>query len=179
MSKSPRREPYRAAFCAIVLALTVACSGEGAGVDVKVNVDVKNADVALAAAMQTDRDFSAMAQEKPMAEAFATYMDAIDGKMISPGAVTQGEAAIRDAFKDWPADLKMSWAPDMGHAAQSGDLAVTSGRWVRTRGDKTVAEGRYVTVWRKNGEGQWKGVIDVGNPDPPPPPPPDPDGRPG
>lgn len=180
MNREPSRLPYRAAFCAIVLALTVACSqGEKAALDVNVNVDVKSEQAALDAAMQADRDFSALAQTTSMAEAFGTYMDAVDGKMISPGTVLTGTDAIKAAFKDWPADLKMTWAPDMGHGAKSGDLAVTSGRWVRTREGKIVAEGRYVTVWRKNDKGEWKGLIDVGNPDPPPAPPPDPEGRPG
>lgn len=182
MKSQPSRQPYRAAFCAIVLALTVACSqGEdaGLGVDVNVKVDVQNEQATLDAAMQADRDFSALAQTTSMSEAFGAYMDAVDGKIISPGSVLTGSEAIKAAFRDWPADLKMTWAPDMGHGAKSGDLAVTSGRWVRTRDGKTVAEGRYVTVWRKNDKGEWKGVIDVGNPDPPPAPPPDPEGRPG
>ncbi|MBS0411858.1 MAG: nuclear transport factor 2 family protein, partial [Proteobacteria bacterium] len=28
--------------------------------------------------------------------------------------------------------------------------------------------GRYVTVWRKNAKGEWKGLIDIGNADPAP-----------
>jgi ketosteroid isomerase-like protein len=28
-----------------------------------------------------------------------------------------------------------------------------------------MVTGRYVTVWRKNAAGQWKGLIDIGNPD--------------
>ncbi len=119
-------------------------------------------------AMAVDRAFSAYAQTVPMGEAFATYMDAVEGMMISPGSVTVGAEAIREGFAGWPADLKMSWEPDGGHGSASGDLAVTTGRYTRTRNDEVVGTGRYVSVWRKNADGDWKGVIDLGAPDPQP-----------
>lgn len=128
---------------------------------------------------KADQAFSDYAQIGGVAAAFAEYMDVTDGVMISPGEVTKGADAIGAAFSDWPADLEMKWSPDMGHASAFGDLAVTSGRYVRTRNGETVGEGRYVTAWRKNAEGEWKAVMDIGNPDPPPAPPPDPEGRPG
>lgn len=181
-----KRNPYRAAFAAMTVALLVACSqGEGdkpvLGVDVKVNVDTKSAEKSLEEAKAADVAFSDYAQTAGMAEAFGKYMDAVDGKLISPGSVTTGSAEIRKGFESWPPGLKMTWAPDMGHGSASGDLAVTSGRWKREREGKIVAEGRYVTVWRKNEAGEWKGVIDVGAPDPAPTPDPKPDleGRPG
>ncbi len=123
---------------------------------------------ALDEAMAVDREFSAYAQTHPMGEAFAAYMDAVEGMMIGPGDVTVGEEAIRAGFAGWPEDLKMSWEPDGGHGSASGDLAVTTGRYTRTRNDETVGTGRYVSVWKKNSSGEWKGVIDLGAPDPPP-----------
>jgi ketosteroid isomerase-like protein len=164
-----KRNPYRAAFAAMTLGLLVACSGP-ASEEAAAPVDVKaQQEKALTEAKAADQAFSDYAQTAGMAEAFARYMDAVDGKLISPGEVATGEAAIRAGFANWPADLKMTWSPDMGHGSASGDLAVTSGRWTRTRAEAVVAQGRYVTVWRKNDAGEWKGVIDVGAPDPAPP----------
>lgn len=122
----------------------------------------------LEEAMAVDREFSAYAQTHPMGEAFAAYMDSVEGMMIGPGDVTVGEAAIRAGFEGWPEDLKMSWEPDGGHGAASGDLAVTTGRYTRTRNDEVVGTGRYVSVWKKNADGEWKGAIDLGAPDPQP-----------
>ena len=179
------RTPYRAAFAAIVLALAVACSPATNAPATSTADGTAAAEKSLAEAKAADQAFSDYAQTAGMAEAFAKYMDAVDGKMISPGDVTTGEAAIRAAFKDWPADLKMTWVPDMGHGSSGGDMAVTSGRWKRERGGAVVAEGRYVTVWRKNAAGEWKGLVDIGAPDPAPQPPaatpdkPDFQGRPG
>jgi ketosteroid isomerase-like protein len=180
-----KRNPYRAAFAALVVSLAVACSpgGSNPAADLQVKpTDTKDAaEASLKEAMAADQAFSDYAQTATMADAFAKYMDAVDGKAIGPGQVIAGEAAIRDSFKDWPADLKMTWKPDMGHGSAGRDLAVTSGRWVRTKAGATVGEGRYVTVWRKNDQGEWKGVVDLGLPDPAPPAKhePDPQGRPG
>jgi ketosteroid isomerase-like protein len=179
------RTPYRAAFAAMTLALVVACS-PAANAPATSAADATSAtEKSLAEAKAADQAFSDYAQTAGMAEAFAKYMDSVDGKAIGPGQVIAGEAAIRDSFKNWPAELKMTWSPDMGHGSAGSDLAVTSGRWKREREGKIVAEGRYVTVWRKNGAGEWKGVIDVGVDDPAPAPPaatpdkPDFQGRPG
>lgn len=124
--------------------------------------------VTLEEAMAVDRAFSDYAQTHPMGEAFATYMDSVEGMMIGPGDVTVGEAAIRAGFGGWPDDLKMRWEPDGGHGAASGDLAVTTGRYTRTRNDEVVGTGRYVSVWKRNADGEWKGAIDLGAPDPQP-----------
>jgi ketosteroid isomerase-like protein len=171
------RQPYRAAFAALVVALITACSA-------KVSVDRYStgmAEATLQAAKAADKAFSDYAQTAGMGEAFAKYMDGADGEMIGEGDITKGEAAIRAAFKDWPADVKMIWSPDGGYGAGSGDIAVTTGRYARTRNGADVGQGRYVTVWRKNAAGEWKGVMDIGAADPPPKKPvePDPQGRPG
>ena len=161
-----KRGPYRAAFAAMTISLAVACSPN---TKVKAVVgDEAAADNTLKSAMAADAAFSVDALTLGVGEAFARSMDAIDGTSIGPGSVTRGEAAIRASFKDWPADLKMTWSPDMGYGSKSGDLAVTSGRWKQTRAGSALAEGRYVTVWRKNDKGEWKGVIDIGADDPPP-----------
>jgi ketosteroid isomerase-like protein len=161
------RTPYRIAFAAMVIGLAVACSPAADMTTAPAASDQASADATLKSAMAMDQAFSDDAQAIGMAEAFAKYMDSVGGKMIGPGSVTRGEAAIRVSFKDWPADLKMTWSPDMGHGSKSGDLAVTSGRWKQTKADKVLAGGRYVTVWRKNDKGEWKGVIDIGADDPP------------
>lgn len=131
-------------------------------------VEATKREMVLAAAMKADRDFAAMADKTGVGAAFATYMDAVEGQMIGPGEVTKGQAAIRKAFAGWPADLKLQWAPDGGYAAASDDLAVTTGRWTRLRAGAVVEKGRYVTVWRKNDLGEWRGVIDIGATDPAP-----------
>lgn len=175
------RAPYRYAFAAIVLALAAACSGEKHALTIDVEIDGKS-EAALNEAMQADRDFAAMAQKDGVGAAFVQYMDAVDGRMIQPGQVVQGPDQIRAAFAGWQPNAQLVWSPDGGHASKSGDLAVTTGRFESKVDGVVRGAGRYVTVWRKNDKGEWKGLLDLGVPDPPPPAPPrdpDPEGRPG
>ncbi len=86
--------------------------------------------------------------------------------MIQPGEIVNGSDAIRKAFADWPANQKLVWSPDDGYAARSGDLAVTTGPYQQKVDGVTRGTGRYVTVWRKNAAGEWKGLMDLGVPDP-------------
>ncbi len=173
-----KRSAYRYAFGAVLLALTVACSGASTGVDVK--VDVKSAQATLDAAMKADADFAAMAAKDGPKAAFLAYMDPADSQRIEPGAVVKGAEEIGKAFDQLPPGFALEWAPDGGHGSASGDLAVTTGRFtVKTNGE-TVDQGRYVTVWRKDDAGALKAVMDLGVPDPGPKTEgPDPEGRPG
>jgi len=51
-------------------------------------------------------------------------------------------------------------------AEGSGDLGYTHGTYRRERvnsEDEAVVEtGRYVTIWRRNADGKWKVVLDIG-----------------
>ena len=69
---------------------------------------------------------------------------------------------------DAPSQTRLEWTPLDAWGSRGGDLGVTTGTWKFTGPPPgaTVVTGRYVTVWRKNAAGQWKGLIDIGNPDP-------------
>lgn len=173
-----KRHSYRYAFGAVLLALTVACSGE-----VQVDVETKTTpEATLEAAMQADRDFAAMAVAEGLKPAFLKYMHPTDSKFLSPGAVAQGAEAIAAGFDGSPPDFMVKWAPDGGHGSASGDLAVTTGLYTISSGGQTIEKGRYVTVWGKDAAGELKATMDMSVPEPLSPlapPVPDPEGRPG
>jgi ketosteroid isomerase-like protein len=176
MSIKRSRGPYRAAFAGIAIALLVACSG-----NVSVDVSTKTTpEKTLEAAMQADRDFAAMAKKDGLKPAFLKYMHATDSKFLQPGAVVQGAEAIAGGFAQSPPDFTVEWAPDGGHGAASGDLAVTTGLYTISVGGKPIEKGRYVTVWGKDASGELKATMDMSVPDPGPQiTDPDPEGRPG
>jgi len=173
-----KRGPYRFAFGAMLLALVVACSGSS---DVGLSVDLGGSpEKTLEAAMQADREFAAMAAKDGAKAAFAAYLDPTDSQKIDPGVVTVGAEKIAMAFAQAPPEFVLEWAPDGGFGSQSGDLAVTTGRYASKFAGETRGEGRYVTVWRKDKDGALKAVMDLGVPDPgPQTTEPDPEGRPG
>jgi ketosteroid isomerase-like protein len=118
---------------------------------------------------QADLAFARRALEAGPAKAFAEFMDAEEGLMFGgPTSPTKGREAIYAAFGgDAPSAIKLEWVPTAAWGSRGGDMGVTTGEWRRTPVDTTkpVRTGRYVTVWRKNPEGQWRGLVDIGETD--------------
>lgn len=125
-------------------------------------------DVARAIA-KADRDFAALAKREGAAKAFRDSMDSSDGIIYGSGAdpAIGAEAIYKKMGGDAPDDSTLEWQPQEVFAAKAGDMGVSRGRWISTpkaAGAKPVS-GSYVTVWRRNAAGQWKGLIDIGNAD--------------
>ncbi len=124
-----------------------------------------------AAVRAADIAFEARAEAAGAAQAFREFMDPKDGLEFGDGAPLRGaEAIYKSLGGDAPSKTKLTWAPVEAWGSAGGDLGVTTGTWKITKADGsgTPVTGRYVTVWRKDAAGHWKGLIDIGNPDPPP-----------
>ena len=118
--------------------------------------------------MAVDRAFAADAARLGTPEAFRAYMDTTDSREFDGGDPVRGADAIFLAQGGGkPATGTLSWEPVEAFGAKGGDMGVTWGRWTYTSNDarKKPVTGRYVTVWRRDAQGQWKGLIDIGNPD--------------
>ena len=95
-----------------------------------------------------------------------------DGAMIRSAGTITGRAAIREdmakAFAD--TSFTLTWEPRQADA--SGDVGYTDGtyevRFRDAKGDAAVRTGRYLTVWKKQADGSWKVVRDIGVQDTPP-----------
>jgi len=119
------------------------------------------------AILKTDRAFDSMSQTEGAARAFRAFMDPADGLVFAGHDPARGAEAI---FKlqggEAPMETRLHWEPAEVFAS-TGDMGVTWGRWVLTAtgGSRPLITGRYVTVWRKDAKGDWKGVIDIGDHD--------------
>ena len=130
-------------------------------------------DRAREALLRTDREFSDAAKEDGVAEAFVRYADA-NATMLPAGqdALT-GVDAIRKQFADYPRGATLAWKPLRAEVARSGDLGYTIGTYVArgpgADGDgEVVRYGKYCSVWKRQPDGKWKWVVDVGTPSPEP-----------
>lgn len=122
-------------------------------------------EAAVAELLDADRAFNAMAQEDGVAAAFAHYA-ADSAHQFAPG---QDPAAGRDAvaafWAQWPEGGTLVWEPQYAQVSERGDMGWTWGRGVSTiHGVRTAS--RYVTVWKRDYEGNWRFVADIGNQDP-------------
>ena len=115
--------------------------------------------------LAVDRAFAAMAQAQGVPAAFAHYA-AEDAHQFAPGRdPARGREAVAAFWSGWPAGATLEWAPDYAQVSERGDMGWTWGRGVATvNGARTNS--RYVTIWRRNYEGEWRFVADIGNEDP-------------
>ena len=119
-----------------------------------------------------DTAFSARAQQIPIAKAFREYMDEQEGVQFDGAKPVRGQPALYELMGgDAPDEVKLEWRVTDAWGSRGGDMGVTIGRWTSTslKGARPPRTGTYVTVWRRNAKGQWKGLVDIGAPDAPPP----------
>lgn len=127
---------------------------------------------ARSALLEADRAFN-RATAARRAEGWMEFI-AEDGEMIRSAGTITGRAAIREAMARAFADtaFSLTWEPLQGDVGAAGDLGYTNGRYeARVRdaaGNPVVRTGRYLTVWKRQRDGSWKVVRDIGVPDPPP-----------
>jgi ketosteroid isomerase-like protein len=71
--------------------------------------------------------------------------------------------------KTWNPNASLQWQPVKIDVAASGDLGYTVGTWQLTgknhKGEPVSMKGKYMTVWKKQADGAWKVVADMGNAD--------------
>jgi len=125
-----------------------------------------------AALLQVDERFSADAQRLGVAEAFARYA-APDARMLPAGKdVVSGLEGVRSQMAGFPKGATLAWKPFHADVAASGDLGYTLGTYELHAKDEagkaTVAYGKYCSVWKKQPDGSWKWVVDVGTSSPEP-----------
>jgi len=69
-------------------------------------------------------------------------------------------------------DNHLTWTPVGADMAASGDLGYTYGTYEFRSKDKagkpTVSYGKYTSIWKKQKDGSWKVVLDMGNSSPKP-----------
>ena len=117
--------------------------------------------------LAADRAFAALAKVQGARAAFTAYADN-DAVMFRDGVgPIKGVEAIGRAFRD-PAAATPEWEPLAADIAASGDLAYSWGsfKWTAVPGGPMAGNppvtGYYVSVWKKQRDGNWKWVIDLG-----------------
>jgi ketosteroid isomerase-like protein len=123
-----------------------------------------NAQTPLEEMVKTEQAFSKMAEEKNTRDAFMTFI-ADDGLLFRPGAVNGKKWMLDHPVP--PSDKKplLAWQPNFAGMSASGDMGFTTGPW-EAKPDindaKPSGYGHFVTVWKKQTDGSWRFVVDLG-----------------
>ena len=116
--------------------------------------------------LKTDIEFSKTSVEKGAAEAFYLYLadDAVQLPAGLPPIV--GREKIR-ASMSGSSKAVLKWEPVKAEVAKSGDLGYTWGNyeisWQGEDGRTEKLYGKYLNIWKKQPDGTWKAVVDIGN----------------
>ena len=111
--------------------------------------------------MQADAKFAAVTAERGL-EGFLSFL--ADGvlKFGDKGTLLTTRDQTREQLKksfEQPG-FQLQWKPLGADAAASGDLGYTWGQYEAVPSGR---RGHYLTIWKRQKDGSWKVVADVGN----------------
>jgi ketosteroid isomerase-like protein len=118
--------------------------------------------------MQADRDFAALSVQSGAAEAFKHYAQE-DAYLLPPNEEpVRGRDKIVQGFVEFDKKFILNWEPQASEVAASGDLAYSWGTSTGTSREtqQPAFRGKYLTVWKKDADGNWKFIADLGNQSP-------------
>lgn len=110
------------------------------------------------ALINAERAFAKKSMETNSREAFLAFI-ADDGVLFTPDP-TPGKQALE---KQPTPDYTLDWWPTYSDISRSGDLGWNTGPYVLER-DGRASYGTFSTVWRKQADGTWRFVADLGAP---------------
>jgi uncharacterized protein (TIGR02246 family) len=145
---------------------TAAASASAVAASAPVAADPAQVRSAIDAANQ--QAVTGMLANDPVA-ATANYSD--DAVAMHPGmAAMRGRAAIQEGIKGMMGSMSVTAAKFTTEDVMvSGDVAVEMGTYAMTlqpKGGKAMDDkGKYLTIWKRQGDGSWKIVRDINNSD--------------
>ena len=151
--------------CIALFLLTFICSVSAA--DSKIEQAVRD----------QDTQWSKAAESRDLEKLLSFYAE--DAVVLPAHAtIATTKDSIRNIFQKLLSipGVALSWKPTKVTAAESGDLAYSTGAYEMSAPDDTgkpsIDRGKYVAVWKKQADGNWKVAVDVWNTDLPLPAPP-------
>lgn len=105
-----------------------------------------------------------------------SFLSMVDDDAVFFGKdVSRGKDAVSKAWLPFftEKNLFLKWHPNEVFVSSSADLGYSIGEYERvgkdSSGNPATAMGTYVSIWRKQPDGKWKIVLDIGSPATPKP----------
>ena len=116
--------------------------------------------------ISTDSLFSVVSAEQGMKKAFLAYLDTSAVLIRKNRMPIEGESLIKNFFEGFSdTSFILTWKPLKARLSADNTMGFTYG--VYEIAEKTTGNlsgtGTYVTIWQKNGKGNWKAIFDAGN----------------
>src|SRR6476469_10565330 len=111
--------------------------------------------------INAETNFAEYSVEHGMKAAFLKFLDS--------GSVVFEKGQPVNGIETWSkrpeAKGILNWKPQYAEISQSGDLGFTSGAWTfqaNSITDSILARGGFNSIWKKNKNGEWKNIVDLG-----------------
>ncbi len=110
--------------------------------------------------IQAEKKFAAWSVEHGTREAFLQFMDS--------SAIVFEKGQPVNARQLWTSrDTRpgiLNWHPNRAEISVSGDFGYTTGPWTfrNSLKDTVIASGYFTSIWQKDGNGEWKFILDMG-----------------
>jgi ketosteroid isomerase-like protein len=117
-------------------------------------------ETALRSLVEAEKSFAATSAERGIRESFLKFF-AENSIIFAP------EPKNGKKFYSYYEDKgrRLTWRPIFATIASSGELGVTTGPWqlAKSKAEPApIAFGNFLSVWRKQLDGSWKVIVDVG-----------------
>ena len=122
--------------------------------------------------LQTDIEFAQFSVNHGAGEAFKEYLTDDALQLPTGKNPVQGLKNIYNFMKQNQRNYTLDWSPKYAEVAKSGELGYTWGTYILTyrdqNGEEQKSYGKYLNIWNKQTDGNWKVAIDIGNESPNP-----------
>ncbi len=113
-----------------------------------------------------ETEFMKATAERGSAGYISYYAD--DAVELPNGAsILEGKETIRKTLGFLDEGNSLTWTPVKADMSASGDLGYTFGtyefRGKGKDGKPQISHGKYTSIWKKQSDGSWKVVLDMGN----------------
>lgn len=110
--------------------------------------------------VETEKAFAKAAEQKGMKNAFLEFL-ADDAITFNP-TETNGKLYWQNQPES---AARLVWSPDWADVSSDGNFGYTIGGWSfypKGKIDQATAVGEYVTIWKKQSDGKFKAILDIG-----------------
>jgi len=117
---------------------------------------------------KADIEFSNLSRDSGVKDAFIAYT-AENGVLLRPYMMPiVGFDAVKKFMEEGDSNFQLTWEPLYADVCLSGEMGYTYGIYTLVfkdgNGIEKSSRGTYVSIWKKDKNGNWKFVLDTGNP---------------
>lgn len=122
--------------------------------------------------LQTDKEFAKFSVDNGAGAAFNQYLTEDALELPAGRNPIEGRENIVKLMNEGQDTYTLDWSPQFAEVSKSGELGYTWGFYTLTYNDENGKEqrnyGKYLNIWKKQLNGDWKVAVDMGNQSPNP-----------